>query len=201
MNQNTATAEPPDADASGKQNRRGAPASNDNRLRHGLRSKRFGLSLGKPPKALRHDWQEARTYQRTLEEETPQKYGSVDIHQAGQIMSASIHSLRCRLARKWLEEEGGADGKGLPLTDRVTLLNLMGTAADARDKVVGKLFEKPGRKDNPWAILDSLPPPSHIPAAVNGSQPVDTADAPQAILSDSAAAVRPDYTADESAGT
>jgi hypothetical protein len=174
----------------------------ENRLRHGLRSKRFGLSLGKPPKSLRHDWQEARTYQRTLEEETAQKYGSVDIHQAGQIMSASIQSLRCRLARKWLSEEGGADGKGLPLADRIALVNLMGNAADARDKVVGKLFEKPGVKDDPWAVLDSPPPASPATTASHDPQPVTADNAPQANVGDSATSgVHPDYASDEGAGT
>ncbi len=148
---------------------RGGP----NNLKHGLRSKllstSYGLSLGTAPKRMAHDWSEARKYQGLLETETKARYGegTPDIHQAGMIMSASIHSLRCRLARRWLDTE-----TGLTLEQKVMLVNLMGNAADARDKVVGKLFEKPSKRDDPWASLDAelRNGPARLPAASDASQ-------------------------------
>ena len=46
-----------------------------------------------------------------------------------------------------------------------SLLNLVGSATDAKDKVVARLFEKPSRKDDPWAAcsIRRCPRPSLRP--------------------------------------
>lgn len=135
----------------------GAPTGSANNLRHGLRSKRFGLSLGKSPKWAKHDVAEARKYQAALETELLDRYGAIDVATAGQVVSASIHGLRLRLALKWLAENLGPDGKPLTLEQRIALLNLAGSATDAKDKVVARLFDKPCAKSDPWAVVDAMP--------------------------------------------
>ena len=154
-----------------------APKNNANRLIVGDRS---GLAVPELCDALKPAGGRARAYRSNLESAVLEAKQKIDVDDTHAINSAARCELIVLACAQRIRTKGDAidDAHWLALLDRIGKFTLHRDQA-VRTLGIGKV-QPPGLFD----FLDSPPPASRVPAAVNGSQPVASADAADAKPSD-----------------
>lgn len=154
----------------------GAPGGNRNAERHGVWS---FLALGRLPKGGAYIRRLLGELRRELETRVSQAHGEVSLGHAALVTTVCRHEGRALLLSRYLALEGD----GLKLMDRVSVLESIGRATDARDKAIAalKLQRSPGDALSDFyaqlraGAFDTPPDPPTAPAALPGPQAADSA--------------------------
>lgn len=173
----------------------GAPAANNNRIRHGRRCNpeltAIRLNLGTLPDSLKRVEGDVYTFRVLLENAVMEAKGAIALIDAALIQTACRHERASRLALAWLRKHE-AD---LTHTERLAYNKAIADSSAARDKTLERLKIDGSDDSSPWAALDRLraqqaivaqPAAASVPAAtperhVNDSGP-DAGDNPMPLI-------------------
>lgn len=146
----------------------GAPTGNRNAERHGC----WGfLALGRLPKGGAYIRRLLGELRRELEARVSQAHGEISLGHAALVTTVCRHEGRALLLSRYLAMEGDS----IKLMDRVSVLESIGRATDARDRTIEKLdLGRHRGDDNPFAEFDrqrERDQQAAIEAAMRGGKP------------------------------
>lgn len=137
----------------------GAPMGNTNASRHGTWS---FLALGRLPKGASFIRRLMGGLRRELEKAVAATHGEVSLPHAALVTTICRHEGRALLFSRYLALEGD----GIKLAERVSILEAIGRATDARDKAIKALDLAASGDTDPWRQIDRLRQQQALEAAL-----------------------------------
>jgi uncharacterized protein YjcR len=133
-------------------NKGGAPALNRSAERHGA----WGfLALGRLPKGASYIRRLMGELRRELEKAVAATHGEVSLPHAALVTTVCRHEGRAMLLSRYLALES-EKGDGIKLAERVSILEAIGRATDARDRAIKQLDLSLTVNANPWKRIDRM---------------------------------------------
>jgi hypothetical protein len=150
------------------QDKGGAPVANRNRIHSGLQS----FVLGRYPPGCSYISKHGHLLRRQLRSAVTAKHSSTSVWSEALIASAVQHEMRRLLLLRWLRladdpqttrkssSKAGlsvsvSETRGLSVMERVSILDRIGAATDARDRCLKNLQLDERQTADPWAALKS----------------------------------------------